>query len=128
MQGGLKMEKNTSNLLIKLGFYPHQLGFGYLVFAITAVANDIISYYSRSTDIFKLLYDTFSVSRSKAIRCMNYSILCAWNNSSNQIHKQFFPQCSGPFPPPVNEFICRCAIAVKNMEENQISDAEDRAG
>lgn len=120
------MEKNTSNFLIMLGFYPHQLGFGYLVFAITAVANDPVSYYSRSTDIFKLLYNTFSVSRSKAIRCMSYSIICAWNGSENEMRKQIFPQCSGTFPPAVNEFICRCAIAVQNMKENESSAAGAR--
>ena len=122
------MEKYTSNFLIMLGFYPHQLGFGYLVFAITKMADDPVSYYSRSTDLFKLLYDTFSVSRSKAVRCMSYSILCAWNNTENKLRKQIFPQCSETFPPSVSEFVCRCALVVRYAEENKKSPSECCAG
>lgn len=118
------MEKRTSDFLITLGFYPHQLGFAYLVFAITAVASDPVGYYARTTDIFRLLYNTFSVSHSKALRCMNYSIVCAWNNAGNGMRKRLFPQSNGNFPPPVSEFICRSALAVRYADENEFSGSE----
>lgn len=122
----MKNKQVPTNYLLKLGFFPQHHGFGYLSYAIRLVSDDLIGYYSNRVDVFDALHDAFGVSRSKASRCIHYSIETAWADDSNTMLRQLFPSYSSNYPPSVTEFICRIAVELNNIFADEQQNETER--
>lgn len=120
----MEITTDLSNRMIALGMLPQHLGFGYICYAINLIASNPVGYYSRKVDIFEMIMQNFDITKSKAARCMRYSIEIAWNAQTNEELRKMFPNCSDGFPPSVTEFVCRIAIAFADENGMGLSNSE----
>ena len=125
----MKKADSSACLLLELGFYPQLNGFAFLAYAIGAVAEDPVAFYSRRARPISLVAENLSLSPENVRRDMLYALRTAWEMRGNTALRGLCPKHGEGYPPQLSEFIFRLALELnKRLNSPDPHEAsEDRA-
>ena len=105
----------TRELLIELGVPEHIKGSRYLRRAICAVVEDEALIYAVTSELYRLVAQSFETTGSRVERAIRHGIEIAWDRGDLEVLTKYFGNTISPSKgKPTNaEFIARCASIVR---------------